>query len=59
VGVENLVGQSLAARDELNEARAWSFVSVDAAEHVFIRQIEARHFPYAATHACAADSASS
>ena len=49
VGVENLVGQSLAARDELNEARSWSFVGVNAAEHVFIRQIEARHFPYAAT----------
>lgn len=49
VGVENLVGQSLAARDELNEARAWSFVGVNAAENVFIRQIEARHFPYAAT----------
>lgn len=49
VGVENLVGQSLAVRDELNEARAWSFVSVDAVEHGFIRQIEARHFPYAAT----------
>ena len=37
VGVENLVGQSLAARDELNEARSWSFVGVNAAEHVFIR----------------------
>lgn len=49
VGVENLVGQSLAVRDELNEARAWSFVGVNAAENVFIRQIEARHFPYAAT----------
>ncbi|MFM7205058.1 MAG: autotransporter-associated beta strand repeat-containing protein [Planctomycetaceae bacterium] len=51
VGVENLVGQSLAARDALNEARAWSFVGVNAAENVFIRQIEARYFPYAATTA--------
>jgi autotransporter-associated beta strand protein len=49
VGVENLVGQSLASRDELNEARAWSFVGIEAAENVFVRQIEARHFPYAAT----------
>ncbi|MFM7244243.1 MAG: beta strand repeat-containing protein [Planctomycetaceae bacterium] len=49
VGVENLVGQSLAVRDELNEARAWSFVGVSAAENVFIREIEARYFPYAAT----------
>jgi hypothetical protein len=31
VGVENLVGQSLATRDELNEARSWSFVGVEAA----------------------------
>ena len=53
VGVENLVGQSLATRDELNEARAWSFVGVEAAEHVFIRQIEARYFPYSATLAAA------
>ncbi|MBU6222168.1 MAG: autotransporter-associated beta strand repeat-containing protein, partial [Planctomycetes bacterium] len=53
VGVENLVGQSLAARDELNEARAWSFVGVEAAENVFIRQIEARYFPYSATLAAA------
>ncbi len=49
VGVENLVGQSLAIRDERNEARAWSFVGVNAAENVFVRQIEARYFPYAAT----------
>jgi autotransporter-associated beta strand protein len=49
VGVENVVGQSLAVRDELNEARAWSFVGVNAAENVFVRQIEARYFPYAAT----------
>jgi autotransporter-associated beta strand protein len=53
VGVENLVGQSLATRDELNEARAWSFVGVEAAENVFIRQIEARYFPYSATLAAA------
>ncbi len=53
VGVENLVGQSLATRDELNEARAWSFVGVEAAENVFIRQIESRYFPYAATLAAA------
>ena len=53
VGVENLVGQSLAIRDELNEARAWSFVGVEAAENVFIRQIEARYFPYSATLAAA------
>ena len=53
VGVENLVGQSLATRDELNEARAWSFVGVEAAENVFIRQIESRYFPYSATLAAA------
>jgi autotransporter-associated beta strand protein len=47
------VGQSLATRDELNEARAWSFVGVEAAENVFIRQIEARYFPYSATLAAA------
>ena len=53
VGVENLVGQSLAIRDELNEARAWTFVGVEAAENVFVRQIEARYFPYSATLAAA------
>ena len=51
VGVENLVGQSLAARDELNENRAWSFIGVESAENVFVRQIEARHFVYSAVNA--------
>jgi autotransporter-associated beta strand protein len=51
VGVENLVGQSLATRDELNEARAWSFVGVEAAENVFVRDVEARHFTYSAVNA--------
>ena len=51
VGVENLIGQSLAARDEANEARARSFIGVGAAEHVYVREIEARHFVYAAVDA--------
>lgn len=51
VGIENLVGQSLASRNESNEARAWSFIGVAAAEHVFARDIEARHFVYAAVDA--------
>ncbi len=51
VGIENLVGQSLATRDESNEDRAWSFIGVGAAEHVFVRDIEARHFVYAAVDA--------
>ncbi|MGI9177837.1 MAG: autotransporter-associated beta strand repeat-containing protein [Pirellulales bacterium] len=51
VGVENLVGQSLATRDELNENRAWSFIGVESAENVFVRQIEARHFVYSAVDA--------
>jgi autotransporter-associated beta strand protein len=51
VGIENLVGQSLASRNESNEARAWSFIGVGAAEHVFVRDIEARHFVYATVDA--------
>ena len=51
VGIENLVGQSLAARDESSEERAWSFVGVEAAENVFVRNIEARHFVYATVDA--------
>ena len=51
VGVENLLGQSLANRDEPNEDRAWSFIGVGAAENVFVRDIEARHFVYAAVDA--------
>ncbi len=51
VGIENLVGQSLATRDESNESRSWSFIGVGAAENVFVRDIEARHFVYAAVDA--------
>jgi autotransporter-associated beta strand protein len=51
VGIENLVGQSLAVRDELNENRAWSFIGVESAENVFVRQVEARHFVYSAVNA--------
>jgi len=50
VGVENLIGQSLTFRDESNEARSRTFISVEAAENVFVRDIEARHFVFAAVN---------
>jgi autotransporter-associated beta strand protein len=48
VGIENLRGQSLDTREEANEARAWSLVEFSRAADGFVRNLEARHFPYAA-----------
>jgi autotransporter-associated beta strand protein len=50
VGIENLRGQSLDAREETNESRAWSFVEFSRVADAFLRDAEARHFPYAAVY---------
>ncbi|HEV8378563.1 MAG TPA: autotransporter-associated beta strand repeat-containing protein [Tepidisphaeraceae bacterium] len=50
VGIENLRGQSLDLREETNEARAWSLVEFSRVADGFMRNVEARHFPYAAVY---------
>lgn len=50
VGIENLRGQSLDTREETNEARAWSLVEFSRVADGFVRNIESRHFPYAAVY---------
>jgi hypothetical protein len=47
VGVENLRGQSLETRDELNENRTPTFVRFTRVDNGFARDLETRHFPYA------------
>ena len=55
VGIEKLRGQSLDAREELNELRTPSFVRFTRVEDGYMRDIETRHFPYAAVYASQAD----
>jgi hypothetical protein len=47
VGVENLRGQSLDAREESNELRTPTFVRFTRVDDGFVRDIETRHFAYA------------
>jgi hypothetical protein len=47
VGVENLRGQSLDAREETNELRTPSFIRFTRVDDGFVSDVETRHFPYA------------
>ena len=47
VGVENLRGQSLDAREESNELRTPTFVRFTRVDDGFVRDVETRHFSYA------------
>ncbi len=55
VGVENLRGQSLDDREELNEVRTPTFVRFTRVEDGYVRDVETRHFPYASVYASQAD----
>jgi hypothetical protein len=55
VGIENIWGQSLATRDELNENRTPSFVSFSRVDDGYVRNIETRYFPYATVYTNEAD----
>src|SRR5262249_26206058 len=55
VGIENIWGQSLATRDEMNENRTPTFVSFSRVDDGFVRNIETRYFPYATVYTNEAD----
>src|SRR4051812_31628616 len=55
VGIENIWGQSLATRDELNENRTPTFVSFSRVDNGFVQNIETRYFPYATVYTNEAD----
>jgi hypothetical protein len=55
VGVENLRGQSLDAREETNEVRTPTFISFTNVVDGFARDLETRHFSYASVFTSEAD----
>jgi hypothetical protein len=55
VGVENLRGQSLDAREETNESRTPTFVRMTRVDDGFVRDVTTRHFPYASVFTSEAD----
>ena len=55
VGVENLRGQSLDAREETNEMRTPTFIRFTRVEDGFVQDVETRHFSYASVFTSEAD----
>jgi hypothetical protein len=55
IGIENLRGQSLDDREELNEVRTPSFIRFTRVEDGYVRDVETRYFPYASVYTSQAD----
>jgi hypothetical protein len=55
VGVENLRGQSLDAREEANESRTPTFIRFSRVVDGFARDLQTRHFTYASVFTSEAD----
>jgi hypothetical protein len=55
VGVENLRGQSLDAREEANESRTPTFIRFTRVADGFARDLQTRHFTYASVFTSEAD----
>ncbi|MEX0612252.1 MAG: hypothetical protein WD738_04915 [Pirellulales bacterium] len=55
IGVENLRGQSLDAREETNELRTPSFVRFTRVADGWVQDVETRHFSYASVFTSEAD----